>query len=220
MEEPLDADIDSDEERERLADPVNLPRQHWKSDEPMPEVDVALVHKKTGQPRSASAIEHERRRRGFRAQREQRTEAARALPVHIATDGRPGGAHDQAMAWTPDEDAELLSILPLNIQRPSWSEVTRKFTNATGNQRTLKSVRNRWNRLRGGRRAALASETDPERAKNRCRVCGLFKRGHVCKGPNAAPKTVNQMLIGVHKDLAVLAGAMEGDKHEDRDDSD
>lgn len=218
MEAPLDNEVDSDEERERLLDPVNLPRQHWKSDEPMPEVDVALTHKKTGAPRAAIAIAHDRQRRSKQAQREQRAEAARALPVHVATDGRPGGAHTQALAWTPDEDADLLSILPFNIGRPSWSEVTRKLTNATGNQRTLKSVRCRWNRLRGGRIAALASENDPSRAKNRCRICGLFKRGHVCRGPAAAPKTVNQMLIGVHKDLAALAEA-EADKHEDSDDS-
>tara|TARA_B110000093_G_C12936615_1_gene396016 strand:- start:1501 stop:1857 length:357 start_codon:yes stop_codon:yes gene_type:complete len=115
------------------------------------------------------------------------------------------------MNWTSDEDAELLSILPFNVERPSWSEVTRKLTNLTGNARTLKSVRCRWNRLRVGRRAALASEEDPRRAKNRCRVCGLLKRGHVCQGPSAAPKTANQMLIGVHKDLAALAAEHESE---------
>ena len=218
MEAPLDNEVDSDEERERLSDPVNLPRKHWKSDEPMPEVDVALTHKKTGAPRAENAIAHDRQRKSMQAQRQHRAEAALALPVHVATDGRPGGAHTQVQAWTPDEDADLLSILPFNIGRPSWSEVTRKLTNATGNQRTVKSVRCRWNRLRGGRLAALASENDPSRAKNRCRICGLFKRGHVCRGPAAAPKTVNQMLIGVHKDLAVLAEA-EADKNEDSDDS-
>jgi len=157
----------------------------------MPEVDVALTHKKTGAPRAPNAIAHDRERKSMQAQRQQRADAAPALPVHIATDGRPGGAHTQALAWTPDEDADLLSILPFNIGRPSWSEVTRKLTNATGNQRTLKSVRCRWNRLRGGRLAALASENDPSRAKNRCRICGLFKRGHVCRGPAAVQTEVN-----------------------------
>ncbi len=214
---PMD-DVDSDEERERRLDPVNLPRQYWKTDEPIPEVDVALTHKKTGAPRMEHAIAIERQRKAMRLQREQRTAAARALPVHTAPNGRPGGAYPLAAPWTPDEDTELLSILPLNIERPSWSEVTRKFTNATGNQRTLKSVRNRWTRLREGRRAALAAENDPRRAKNHCRVCGLFKRGHVCKGPAAAPKTVNQMLVGVHKDMAVLAQAVaERDPDSDAD---
>ena len=212
---PMD-DVDSDEERERRLDPVNLPRQYWKTDEPIPEVDVALTHKKTGAPRAERAIALERQRKALRLQREQRTAAARALPVHTAPHGRPGGAYPLAAPWTPDEDAELLSILPLNIERPSWSEVTRKFTNATGNQRTLKSVRNRWNRLRDGRRAALAPNTDPQRAKNKCRICGLKKRGHVCKGVSAAPKTVNQMLVGVHRDMVVMAQTVR--KYEDSDD--
>lgn len=218
MEAQLDNEVDSDEDRERREDPVNLPRQHWKSDEPMPEVDVAVIGKRSGAPRAPTAIARDRKHKSMQVQRRQRAEAARALPVHLATDGRPGGAHTQALAWTADEDADLLSILPFNIGRPSWSEVTRKLTNATGNPRTLKSVRCRWNRLRKGRLAALASENDPLRAKNRCRICGLLKRGHVCRGPSAAPKTVNQMLIGVHRDLAALAEA-EADKHEDSDDS-
>mgnify|MGYP006090231713 FL=1 len=211
MEEPLDNEVDSDEERDRLADPVFLPRESWKSDEPMPEVDVRLLHKKTGKARAENVVANDRQRKSMKLQRLHRAEAARALPVNAAQDGRPGGAHKSAMNWTSDEDAELLSILPFNVERPSWSEVTRKLTNLTGNARTLKSVRCRWNRLRVGRRAALASEEDPRRAKNRCRVCGLLKRGHVCQGPSAAPKTANQMLIGVHKDLAALAAEHESE---------
>jgi|TARA_B110000114_G_scaffold185758_2_gene234620 hypothetical protein len=211
MEAPLDNEVDSDEERDRLADPVFLPKEPWKSDEPVPEVDVRLQHKKTGKNRAEHVVERDRQRKSMKLQRRHRIEAARALPVHAAQDGRPGGAHKSAMTWTSDEDAELLSILPFNVERPSWSEVTRKLTNLTGNPRTLKSVRCRWNRLRVGRRAALAGDNDPRRAKNRCRVCGLLKRGHVCAGPSAAPKTVNQMLIGVHKDLAALAAEHESE---------
>ena len=63
--------------------------------------------------------------------------------------------------------------------RISWTKVMQKMKEAGFPERTVKSVRNRHLRLR------WVQVHKPEQ-RNRCRVCGLLQRGHVCGGRASA----------------------------------
>ena len=188
----------SDEEE----DVVMAPREAWKSNRPLPDVNVRTHHPKTGAARSDDAIANDRQRLGQRAIREERARMARGLPHQEKGIGVLGGAHEHYEGWTREEDEELVRLLPLNMIRPSWAEVTCALTQATGKPRSQASVRNHWLRMRKGRMRSLLPDGHAQRSQNRCRICGMLKRGHVCPGPATKPKTVDQMLIGVHKAIA------------------
>jgi hypothetical protein len=183
-------------------DVVMGPREAWQSDRVLPDVNVRTHNPKTGAARSEEAIANDRQRLGQRAIREERTRMAKGLPRDAKGDGVLGGAHEHYEGWTREEDEELLRILPLNMIRPSWAEVTCALTRATGKPRSQSSVRNHWLRMRKGRIRSLLPDGNVQRSKNRCRICGMLKRGHVCPGPNNKPKMVDQMLISVHKEMA------------------
>ena len=206
---PVDDSSDVEE------DVVMAPREAWQSDRPLPEVNVRTHNPKTGAARSEEAIANDRQRMGQRAVRDERARMARALPHQEKGFGVLGGAHEHYEGWTREEDEELVRILPLNMIRPSWTEVTCALAQATGKPRSLSSVRNHWNRMRNGRMRSLLPDGDRKRSKNRCRVCGMLKRGHLCLGPSAKPKTVDQMLIGVHKEMA--AKGLSADASDDDD---
>ena len=193
---------------------VKAPREQWRSEMAIPAVHVANVHKKTGLARSAADIEGERQARTLRAMREERAKIGKALPQPAQPEGVVGGAHEKYESWTANEDEELLRILPLNKIRPCWAEVTLALTTATGNARSKKSVRCRWARLRTGRLRSMLPEGDPKRSTKRCRVCGLLKRGHICPGPSTKPRTVDQMLIGIHQAIAAKGLASESSDEE------
>jgi hypothetical protein len=191
-----------DDSSDAEEDIVMAPREAWQSDRPLPQVEVQTHNPKTGAARSEEAINNDLQRMGQRAVREERSRMAKALPHQEQGVGVLGGAHEHYEGWTREEDEELIRILPLNKIRPSWTEVTCALAQATGKPRSLSSVRNHWSRMRKGRIRSLLPDGDFKRSKNRCRICGMLKRGHLCPGPNARPKTVDQMLIGVHKELA------------------
>ncbi len=193
---------------------VRAPRVQWQSEMAIPAVQVAKVHRKTGLARSDVDMEGERQTKTLRAMRDERARIGKSLPQPAQPQGVVGGAHEHYESWTPKEDEELLHLVPLDKIRPSWAEVTLKLTLATGNARSKKSVRCRWVRIRAGRIRSLLPEGDPNRSKKRCRVCGVLKRGHVCPGPSTKPRTVNEMLISVHKEIAARGLASESSDEE------
>lgn len=65
------------------------------------------------------------------------------------------------------------------LGRVNWTKVVEQLKAAGFPERTTKSVRNRHLRLR------MHLVRKPEQ-RNRCRVCGLLQRGHVCGGREIA----------------------------------
>ena len=72
-------------------------------------------------------------------------------------------------AWAPEEDHIILEMH--KAEGPKWSKIVQRLPN-----RTVSSVRNRWQRIEKGRKL----REDGVESKNRCHACGLPKRGHVC----------------------------------------
>ena len=214
MEHNADPGYDSGSDVDANEAIVRAPREQWRSEMPIPAVHVANVHAKTGLARSAADIEGERQTKTLRAMRDERVRIGKALPQPAQPEGVVGGAHDLYENWSPDEDEALLRILPLNKFRPCWAEIALALTMVTKKERSKKSVRCRWARLRTGRLRSLLPEGDPKRSTKRCRVCGLLKRGHVCPGPSTKPRTVDQMLIGVHQAIAAKRLAAESSDEE------
>ena len=83
----------------------------------------------------------------------------------------PGGAHDNMRAWTPEEDEIIMSMVAKIGCK--WTEIVKHL-----DDRTLSSVRNRYQRIEKG--IKLANDPNAE-LKNRCHACGELKRGHSCK---------------------------------------
>ena len=54
---------------------------------------------------------------------------------------------------------------------PKWSKIVQRLPN-----RTVSSVRNRWQRIEKGKKLRMAGKE----SKNRCHACGQPKRGHIC----------------------------------------
>ena len=88
-----------------------------------------------------------------------------------------GAAKKQAhVRFTGHEDRARNAILA-TMKRIRWKDVLDQLAQAGFPQRTVKSVRNRHLRLRTEARLKVQS-------KNKCKVCGLDQRGHVCGGLN------------------------------------
>lgn len=195
-----------------IEDPIFNEPKLWEDDVAVPEVEVRTTRKTNGANRLPSAIAKDKQRISQKLVRQERTRVAQLIPVRASANGKRGGVHAESQAWTPDEDAALLTLLPLNTERPCWVEITRRLAEVTGrsveggNARTQKSVRNRWLRMRTGRRAIVApTQFGLKEAKNFCRVCGQKRAGHVCPGPSAKekPVPVNDLLIAIHDEANV-----------------
>jgi len=212
-------------EHDEVDDPVLFEPKVWENDVAVPEVEVRTTRKTNGANRLPSAIAKDKQRVSQKLVRQERTRVAQLIPVRGSSNGKRGGAHAESQAWTPDEDAALLTLLPLNTERPCWIEITRRLAEATGrsieggSSRTQKSVRNRWLRMRTGRRAIVApTQFGLKGAKNYCRVCGQKRAGHVCSGPSAKekPVPVNELLIAIHDEAKALpVTATEDSESED-----
>ena len=72
-------------------------------------------------------------------------------------------------AWEPEEDRLIIELLAK--LGPRWSKISKMLPN-----RTISSIRNRWQRIDKGRKL----RDEGKLSKNRCNVCGQPKRGHVC----------------------------------------
>jgi len=73
-------------------------------------------------------------------------------------------------AWDPEEDTIIMEMV--NTDGPKWKQIVKRLPG-----RTVSSVRNRYQRIEKGRKL----REDPNvTLKNRCHLCGLPKRGHIC----------------------------------------
>jgi len=80
--------------------------------------------------------------------------------------------HDNAQAWTPDEDNAILCMVEQFGKK--WAKIAKSLAQS-GRLRTPASVRNRFIRIKRG------EQFREVRGKNRCAACGEIKLGHVCK---------------------------------------
>ena len=71
--------------------------------------------------------------------------------------------------------------------------------------------------MRKGRVRSMLPEGHNERPRYRCRICGNLKSGHLCPGTSLKPKSVDQMLIGVHNDLLSKGIQVEEDSSDDEE---
>ena len=82
-----------------------------------------------------------------------------------------GGKHEHSESWTGSDDAILSEVVAQFGTQ--WKRVTDRLPT-----RSLSSVRNRWQRIQKGRAVE---------GKNKCRICGVQKRGHSCNGGSKTP---------------------------------
>uniref|UniRef100_A0A7S0NXK3 Myb-like domain-containing protein n=1 Tax=Calcidiscus leptoporus TaxID=127549 RepID=A0A7S0NXK3_9EUKA len=110
----------------------------------------------------------------------------------------PGGKHEHTQAWAPEEDQVILEMHAL--EGPKWSKIVQRLPN-----RTVSSIRNRWQRIEQGRRLREAGT----HTRNRCHACGLPKRGHVCLAKLPVRSQVNlahaPAATAAHIDAATLS---------------
>jgi len=110
-----------------------------------------------------------------------------ALPAQATNPNRRGGhggKHGRLQGverWSPSEDALIRQLCPSDrTTQYNWHTITIEFNGATsGKPRSTNSIRNRMLRLRKNAQQVNAGRT----GKNKCRVCGKLKKGHVCPGP-------------------------------------
>ena len=75
----------------------------------------------------------------------------------------------RAQAFTREDDAQLERLVA--SEGLKWVKIAQSFPG-----RTAASVRNRWLRIERGKVAVSKGIY-----KNRCTLCGLPKKGHVCR---------------------------------------
>jgi len=78
----------------------------------------------------------------------------------------PGGRHENMRPWTSAEDAIIHENV--EVMGNKWADIVKQL-----DDRTVSSVRNRWQRIQKGRERA-------NEKGNRCHKCGQLKRGHTC----------------------------------------
>lgn len=110
-----------------------------------------------------------------------------ALPAQATNPNRRGGhggKHGRVERWSPGEDALVRRLCPVEkAYQYNWHTITTEFNAASpGEPRSTNSIRNRMLRLRKNEQQVKAGRT----GKNKCRVCGRLKKGHVCPGPTVS----------------------------------
>ena len=80
----------------------------------------------------------------------------------------PGGLHATMRRWEPAEDYIILDML--GTIGPRWSKIAAALPD-----RTIPSIRNRWQRIDKGRREVKQGGTF-----KRCPHCSQPRKGHVC----------------------------------------
>lgn len=88
-----------------------------------------------------------------------------------------GGTHSSARNFTGGEDRAMKRVVAEQAER-RWGKVAEALAALGYEKRTAKSVRNRFLRMQRNAQG-LGKE-----AKNFCRICRKFKKGHTCEGPN------------------------------------
>ena len=90
------------------------------------------------------------------------------------TGGPQGGAHASMRTWDPEEDDICLAIL--DTSGKTWKQCVKELA-SFGYSRTTASVRNRYGRIAKAKR----EHEEGKAHKNRCKACGLPKKGHTCR---------------------------------------
>ena len=108
-------------------------------------------------------------------------EAATEAAVRPAR--RRGGKHANARPFTGNEDRAMKRVVAEQAER-RWERVAEALAALGYEKRTAKSIRNRFLRMHMNEQG-LGKE-----AKNFCRICQKFKKGHTCEGPK--PRAVDQ----------------------------
>ena len=85
-----------------------------------------------------------------------------------------GGSHERMKAWEPEED---LIILQMVSQGLKWGVIAKELPD-----RTVASVRNRWQRIEKGRKVREEG-TEPMKL---CLACKKPRRGHICQAKMAS----------------------------------
>ena len=77
------------------------------------------------------------------------------------------------MKYTASEDNTLMMLKEKHThnRRPAWKEITSEMNQVMGYKYTKAMLRNRDQRMRFGKIS---------KKRNRCKICGQFKRGHTC----------------------------------------
>lgn len=83
----------------------------------------------------------------------------------------PGGKHENMKPWEPADDTLLLSAV--QQEGTQWKRLVEECFP----DRTVSSVRNRYQRLESGRKARDAGLS----SRNLCHACGEPRKGHSCK---------------------------------------
>uniref|UniRef100_A0A7S2HBT4 Myb-like domain-containing protein n=1 Tax=Haptolina brevifila TaxID=156173 RepID=A0A7S2HBT4_9EUKA len=95
------------------------------------------------------------------------------------------GRHDYQRLWEPEED-DIAQAMVLRLGN-AWTKIANALAKAGYTDRSVSSVRNRYGRIL----KAQTFQAEGRGLKNRCHLCGHFKRGHTCRsrmngGPQVA----------------------------------
>lgn len=91
------------------------------------------------------------------------------------------GGDTEGVPYHPAEDIVLLDLIKAN--GTSWKRIVPQFNRTISKKsrhrkRTLSSLRNRFQRISKG--SAQLANNDADAPGNKCKTCGLPKRGHIC----------------------------------------
>jgi len=117
-----------------------------------------------------------------------------------------GMRHEHMLAWTPEEDIQILRLFQTEGRR--WGKIAQLLQG-----RSAASVRNRYLRIEKGSRLREAGMS-----KNRCAICGQHKLGHVCPGKTSAvpfviEKIAHPMTFGPTAEPRALEAFTEPSSH-------
>ena len=76
------------------------------------------------------------------------------------------------VAWMPSDDIKMMQLHNSIGISPKWSTIAGHFPG-----RTVSSIRNRYKRLHAAEKARATGQV----TKNRCQLCGVPRRGHICQ---------------------------------------
>merc|ERR550514_1264855 len=80
--------------------------------------------------------------------------------------------------YTPEEAAIVFALV--EAHQPRWTHIVKLVSEATKMPRTAASIRNYYKRFQSSKQ--IAERDSATRKLNRCQMCGMIKRGHICKG--------------------------------------
>lgn len=86
-----------------------------------------------------------------------------------------GGRHEIAARWSAAESDALVKIVDRAGGRLHWKQIGEELRKEGFEFRSTNSLRNHFRRVKIG-----IHRIKTGKAKNRCRLCGVFKAGHSC----------------------------------------